>query len=67
VTIGNSASTQQSDRLGNAYSGRLPDAAIQLVNMEYPGTRQDEAIELAVSELTLKETLNLRRLSKRTS
>jgi hypothetical protein len=43
-----------------------PTLPSSLLNMEYPGTfGQDEAIELAISELTLEETLNLwEKLSK---
>jgi hypothetical protein len=43
-----------------------PTLPSSLLNMEYPGTfAQDEAVELAISELTLDETLNLwEKLSK---
>jgi hypothetical protein len=43
-----------------------PTLPSSLLNMEYPGAfGQDEAVELAVSELTLDETLNLwEKLSK---
>jgi hypothetical protein len=43
-----------------------PTLPASLLNMEYPGTfAQDEAVELAIGELTLEETLNLwEKLSK---
>lgn len=43
-----------------------PTLPASLLNMEYPGTfGQDEAVELAISEMTLEETLNLwEKLSK---